>query len=100
MAGRVLPAICGPAGQGRGQDAADGAVVAVDVAIVVEGDGLAGGDLVALAGDPAVPYATTDARIGAANPARTSSHWRYWSFPPTPRDSGAQSKNQSTHASR
>ena len=54
MAGRVLPAICGPAGQGRGQDAADGAVVAVDVAIVVEGDGLAGGDLVALAGDPAV----------------------------------------------
>ena len=32
MAGRVHPAICGPAGQGHGQDAADGAVVAVDVA--------------------------------------------------------------------
>ena len=51
MAGTDVPAIDGPAGQERGQDAADAAVFVVEGQGFVEGDGLAGGDLVALAGD-------------------------------------------------
>ena len=47
MAGTDVPAIDGPAGQERGQEAA-GAAVVVDF---VQGDRLPGGDLVARAGD-------------------------------------------------
>lgn len=52
MAGWVHPAMDGPAGQERGQGAADGAVVAEDVQGLVQGDGPPEGGLVALEGDP------------------------------------------------
>ena len=51
MAGRRLPAICGPAGQERGKDSADGTVVVVEEQVFVEGDGLPTGDLVSPEGD-------------------------------------------------
>ena len=51
MAGRGLPAMTGPAGHGRGQDAAGGAVVGEEATGVVEGAEFAGGGLVALEGD-------------------------------------------------
>ena len=50
MAGWVHPAMDGPAGQERGQGAADGAAVAEDVRGLVEGDELPEGDLAALEG--------------------------------------------------
>ncbi len=51
MAGTDVPAIDGPAGQERGQEAADAAVVVVEGVRLGEGDELPGGDLVALAGN-------------------------------------------------
>ena len=53
MAGTDVPAIDGPAGQERGQEAGDGAVVVAEAQDFVEGDGLFGDDLVALAVAPA-----------------------------------------------
>ena len=47
MVGTDVPAIDGPAGQERGQEAADAAVVVAEGVGFVEGDGLPGGDLVA-----------------------------------------------------
>ena len=53
MAKRGLLAMTGPAGQESGQEAASGAIDAVeDQFAPFAGDGLLGGDLVALEGDP------------------------------------------------
>ena len=64
-----------PAGQESGQEAAGGAVDAVEVQCLAAGDGLPGGDLVALEGDPGELACLTRHAGGSARAPLSAGAW-------------------------